>query len=102
MPHFFLQILVNPNAGEDDGTVAPSQVDFAVIPFDPGLVHIKLWGFGTPHQHVVLGEIQIDLSNVSLLLLDGGSGLSRIKQGVVNRVTESGCARSGPGFPYRA
>ena len=47
-PHFFLQFLVDPEAGEDDQTIHTAQLDFPVIPFDPRLGHVELWNVRSP------------------------------------------------------
>ena len=84
-----LQILVNPNAGEDGRCVSQSQFDFTVITFDPWLGCIKDWDFRTPYVPLLLDRVHICLSNQPFLLLKGGSGFGGFNLGVHHRVLVS-------------
>ena len=50
MTHFCLQILVNPEAGEDGVTLTGSQHRFTVKTYDPRLDRKILWSRTTPYQ----------------------------------------------------
>ena len=68
--HLLLQFLVNPDAGEEGIPIRISQLGFPVIPFDPRLAHVILWGIGTPDVPMLLDGVHICLSEVFLVTLE--------------------------------
>ena len=89
MPHFFLQLLVNPEAGEFLIRVY-SSVNFTVITDDPRLGHIKRGNSHPPDPPVLLYDVPICLYTQPPLLLNGGSGYGGLIHLIINRITDIG------------
>ena len=85
-PRFFLQFLVNPEAGKNDNsTVIIMQVGFTVITFDPRPRRRELRYFRTPQHQVVLYNIHICRFNRPLLLLESLRRCRGFLQGLILR-----------------
>ena len=52
--HFFLQLLVNPETGDDEPIVHVSHRLFPIVAFDPRPIHIEGGRFAPPHIIVLL------------------------------------------------
>ena len=66
MTHCFLQLTINPEAGEDGQAVLGTQVDFSVIPLDPRLDCHELAGFGPQtYQCCSISIISSSLASLS-------------------------------------
>ena len=89
MTHCFLQLTINPEAGEVLNRVYVS-VNFTVITYEPRLGHIKMWSSRTPDVPVLLYGVLISLYSQPHLLLNGGSGYDGVIHGVKSRVLDVG------------
>ena len=89
MPHFFLQVLVNPQPGEDAAPSTTPQLGFPAITDDPRLVQVKLWRSRTPDKPLLLNRVHIGLFHQPLLLLEAGRRPDGINLSVINRVADA-------------
>ena len=90
MTHCFLQLLINPDAGEDEILSTGPKPTLTVIAFDPRLCHSELRRDRTPYSPEPRYRVHIHLSSQPVLLLDGGSHFGDFNHGVINRVGHCG------------
>ena len=90
MPHLLLQLLVDPEAGEDGKILHTAQAGFAVKSFDPRLVHLP-GGKHRPPDVIELRDHEIvRLSEKLLLILKVGRRFGGIRRSVILRVIDFG------------
>ena len=88
MTHCFLQLTINPEAGENSVILTASQTQFTVKTYEPRLDRQILWGHRTPYRPELLYRILVQLFSYPVLLLDGGSGSAGFKLGIIPRVVD--------------
>jgi len=82
--HFLLQILVDPDPGQDRRIMAIfGNTDLTVVTLDPRLGDVELWDHGTGDNPVLFCVVHIRRFGPPILLLNIGSGVGGLPEFII-------------------